>query len=206
MKFLATLGILLVAFVVVVAIIWAIFFRKKFTLLKLFMQILGLVLLPFKLILKLFGLGGTAETGISIDVPSLPSDPLTFDLPSIQSTQTEVVRHEIQECPPCNVKCPDAPAAQDCRALEMEITYLKDMVKFVGSMAKRENAINAQYRELYPGFSVMSPHVRKLSHEHNFLKNQLREDESQWTYFKNYFTKLSGIPSTASAVHYDLMV
>jgi len=50
----------------------------------------------------------------------------------------------------------------------------------------------------------MSPEVRRLSYEYNFLKNEMREDENKWTYFKNYFTKLSGIPSTSSAIHYDL--
>lgn len=100
----------------------------------------------------------------------------------------------------------EVPDTSNEKAMECEIRYLKNMVRFVGAMAMRENAINAQYRELYPGFSVMSPHVQRLSHEYNFLKNQLREDDNQWTYFKNYFTKLSGIPSASSAVHYDLML
>ena len=160
--------------------------------------------MPFKLILNLFGLGGV-ETSSTAAAPA-PTEPKQYEMPSIQSTQTEIVRHEIQECPPCNVTCPEAPPAQDCKPLELEIQYLKNMVRFVGAMAKRENSINAQYRELYPGFSVMSPHVRRLSNEYNFLKNQLRDDENEWTYFKNYFTKLSGIPSTSSAVHYDLML
>lgn len=202
MKFLAGLAVLLIAFIVVMGLVWVIFFRRKFTLWELLKKVLNLALLPFRLILKLFGLGKGEEE------PAAPtSEPtVVHDMPSIQSTHTEVVRHEIQECPPCNVTCPEPPAGQDCSPLELEIRYLKNMVRFVGSMAKRENAINAQYRELYPGFSVMSPHVRKLSTEYNFLKNQIREDENQWTYFKNYFTKLSGIPSTSSAVHYDLML
>jgi hypothetical protein len=204
MSFLLGFAILLIAILAVFAIIWFIFFRQKFTLWELFKKILNLALLPFKLILKLFGIGG-GETPAEPAAPT-PSEPTTYEMPSIQSTQTEIVRHEIQECPPCNVTCPEPPVARDCKPFEMEIRYLKNMVRFVGAMAKRENAINAQYRELYPGFSVMSPHVRRLSHEYNFLKNQLREDENEWTYFKNYFTKLSGIPSTSSAVHYDLML
>ena len=195
MTFLMSLGIVLIALLVIFAVVWLLFFRKKFTLWELFLKIIGLALLPFKLILNLFGL----ERGKTPAETPAPG-------PAVDITQTEIVRHEIAECPPCNVKCPDPPAGQDCGPLEMEISYLKSMVRFVGSMAKRENAINAQYRELYPGFSVMSPHVRKLSHEYNFLKNQIREDDNQWTYFKNYFTKLSGIPSTSSAVHYDLML
>jgi len=208
MIFLAGLAIFLIAIVVIYAIVWFLFFRKDFTLWELFKKIVSLALTPFRLILKLFGLGG-GETPAAAPAPApgpAPSEPQQYQMPSIQSTQTEIVRHEIQQCPPCNVTCPEALPAQDCKPLELEIHYLKNMVRFVGAMAKRENAINAQYRELYPGFSVMSPHVRRLSNEYNFLKNQIREDESEWTYFKNYFTKLSGIPSTSSAVHYDLML
>jgi hypothetical protein len=80
------------------------------------------------------------------------------------------------------------------------------MLKFTGAICKRENAINSQYRELYPGFSVNSPEVQRISAEYNFLKNQIRDDQNEFQYFKNYFTKLTGIPSTSSAVHYDLIV
>lgn len=203
MKILGWIAVIIVALLLVSFLMWGIFFRKKYTLLELFRKLLEFALLPFKLILKLFGIGKNTTTPSPSSPEPTPAP--TIPEPSVPVVQhTEVIKHEIETCPPCNVECPPAPAAKDCKPLEMEIGYLKNMVKFVGSMAMRENAINAQYRELYPGFSVMSPQVRKLSYEYNFLKNQLREDENQWTYFKNYFTKLSGIPSTSSAVHYDL--
>ncbi len=179
-----------VVLIIIVLIVLGIIFRNN----SLVSKLLSLIMLPFKLVLKLFGIG-----------PKIPDIPIAVPI-AMPVTTTQVIKHEIAECPPCNVQCPPAPIPISSKPLEMEIAYLKNMVKFVGSMAKRENAINAQYRELYPGFSVMSPDVRRLSYEYSFLKNQLREDENEWTYFKNYFTKLSGIPSTSSAVHSDLML
>jgi hypothetical protein len=175
--------------IVITAILWAIQGRSTpfgTFLGGMFKQLWNLVLLPFRLILQIFGIGPESAPA--------PAPPTTQE-PTIHSTETTVIKHELAECPPCDVKCPDPPKMPDTRPLEMEIDYLKNMVRFIGSIAQRENAVNAQYRELYPGFSVMSPAVRRLSHEYNFLKRQLREDEGQWTYFQNYFTKLSGIPS-----------
>lgn len=179
---------------VVITTVWAIMFQVD--LLSLLQKILDIALLPFKLFIRLFT--GSSSAGSTGPSPLLPAKP--------QPTVTTITKNEIGQCPPCDVKCPDVPVDNKSGPLELEIRYLKAMLKFVGSIAKRENAINAQYRELYPGFSVMSPAVQRLSTEYNFLKNQIREDESEYSYFKNYFTKLTGIPSTSSAVHYDLMM
>lgn len=211
------LGIVLLAVIIIllITVIWLIFFRDAYSLFALLKMILDLALLPFKLILQLFGWG---QTTITIQGEQQAPPPSQQEQqqpapsqgqqqpPTVHTTQTEIIKHELGECPPCNVTCPEPQPCPDAKPLEMEIGYLKNMIKFVGAMAKRENAINAQYRELYPGFSVMSPHVRRLTCEYNFIKNQLREDENQWTYFKNYFTKLTGIPSTSSAIHYDIVV
>jgi hypothetical protein len=182
------IGIGVAAIIALVVVVWAIFFRKIMGLGELFKKIFEIVLIPFKLILQIFGVGVKSPAAAAAAPPP----------------QIDIVQHQIGTCPPCDVKCPEIPKAQDCKPLELEISYLKKMVKFIGTMAKRENAINSQYREIYPGFSVMSPAVRRLSYEYNYMKNQIRDDENEWTYFKNYFTKLSGIPSTSSAVHYDL--
>ena len=195
MKTLIVVPVILAGLVVLGVIIWAIFLRKRMTFGEAIRRFFSLLFAPIRWFLGLFGGGITVDSG--------PAAPDVTPSPS-SSGSVEVVRHEVGGCPPCELECPDPLPPTDTKPYEMEIRYLKDMVKFVGSIAKRENAINAQYRELYPGFSVMSPHVRRLSHEYNFLKNQLREDENEWTYFKNYFTKLSGIPSASSAVHYDI--
>lgn len=171
--------------------------------------ITGILLWPFKFLLGLFGFIGeeaSAITPLDLDDIKLP-----IPLPSLAkpSVSTKIVRHDVSECPPCevDVKCPPCDDGSGrIEPLELEIKYLKDMVKFSGSIAKRENAINAQYRELYPGFNVLSPHVRKLSHEYNYIKNEIRKDKDEWQYFKNYFSKLTNIPSTTSAVHYDVLL
>lgn len=200
--------IILLLFILIIfaVVLWFIFFRDNlaFSLVDLFKKILDIALLPFKLFIKLFtGLNifGTPPTSIDTSVKPLPTI-----APPTEAPPVEVVKHEIATCPPCNVKCPDVPVDNKSGPLELEIKYLKDMLKFTGSICKRENAINSQYRELYPGFSVNSPEVQRISTEYNFLKNQIRDDANEFQYFKNYFTKLTGIPSTSSAVHYDLIV
>lgn len=179
--------IAIAAFAVLVVITF-VFRRSSFV-----RKLISILMAPINFILRLFG--------IKIGVQKVP---LTGSILN-DSTETTIIQHEIAQCPPCNVNCPEPPVC-DNRPLELEIRYLKNMLKFVGAISKRENAINAQYRELYPGFSVMSPDVQRLSTEYNFLKNQIREDENEWTYFKNYFTKLTNIPSSSTAVHYDLMM
>jgi len=158
---------------------------------------------PIRFLLTLMGFYGGGE---EIPIAPLPILPIP---PSKPALNTVVTKHEITDCPPCNVdvQCPPCnDGSGQIEPLELEIKYLKDMVKFTGAIAKRENAINAQYKELYPGFNVLSPHVRKLSHEYNYIKEEIRKDKDKWQYFKNYFTKLSNIPSTASAVHYDVLL
>jgi hypothetical protein len=164
--------------------------------------IVNVILWPIKFILQVLGLWNEESEGPKpeIKLPDLPEPP-------IPTTSTKVVKHEIAECPPCTNECVCPTCEEtDIRPYELEIKYLKNMAKMVGSIARRENAINSQYRELYPGFSVMSPHVRKISHEYNFIKNQVRQDPEQWQYFKNYFSRITGIPSTSQSVHYDLVL
>lgn len=195
--------IILIIFFFITTMIWFFWYRSEnisygHFLSNMLSKILSIALWPIKFLFSLLGLTSNDET----IVPGLPQ----LKLPEPSKAVT-ITKHEIGTCPPCevDVQCPPCnDHSADIKPLELEIKYLKDMVKFVGSIAKRENSINAQYRELYPGISVLSPHVRKLSHEYNYIKDEIRKDKDEWQYFKNYFTKLTNIPSTTGAIQYDV--
>lgn len=163
--------------------------------------IVNILLWPIRFILQVLGLWpGPPEPEIIVDFPGIIEPPQP-------TTHTEIIKHEITECPPCTNECVCPTCEEtDIRPYETEISYLKNMIKMTGSIARRENAINSQYRELYPGFSVMSPHVRKITHEYDFIKNEIRKDPDQWQYFKNYFSRISGIPSSSQSINYDLVL
>jgi len=209
MGFLYMFLILLVLAIVLSLVIWLMWYRPTgITLGQFFVlvirSIIEILLWPFKFILQVLGIWTVEVVEIIEDeVDVLPE----IIGPPKPTTHTEVIKHEVSECPPCTNEC-NCPTCEetDIRPYELEIKYLKNMVKMTGSIARRENAINSQYRELYPGFSVMSPHVRKISHEYNFIKNEIRKDPEQWGYFKNYYSRISGIPSSSQAVHYDLVL
>lgn len=213
MGVLFTLIMILMLLIVLGLVIWLVWYRNmgiglgEFIVISL-KAIFSIILWPFKFVLQVLGIW-TDEVVDAINdgndvIAELESE---IPIPPIPTTHTEIIKHEMSECPPCTNECV-CPVCEetDVRPYEMEIKYLKNMVKMTGSIARRENAINAQYRELYPGFSVMSPHVRKLSHEYNFIKEELRKDPEEWQYFKNYFSRLSGIPSSSQSVHYDLVL
>jgi hypothetical protein len=159
------------------------------------MKTLGkVVLFPFQVIWRVFGVSpGQSPPTSGTNCPVIPDQK--------ENPPVQVIEHEVSVCPPCELKCPDPQKCPDTKPLELEIDYLKNMLKFVGSICRRENAVNSQFRAVYPGFSIMTPEVKKVSLEYNILKNQMREDEDQWTFFKNYFTRLTGIPSSSSAIH-----
>lgn len=200
--------IVLILSIIISLIIWLIWYRPTGISLGGFIvlvikSIIDILLWPFKFILQVLGIW-TVEV-----VTDVIDEDIEIKLPTppVPTTHTEVIKHEITDCPPCNNEC-NCPKCEetDIRPYELEIKYLKNMVKMTGSIARRENAINSQYRELYPGFSVMSPHVRKISHEYNFIKNEIRKDPEQWGYFKNYYSRISGIPSSSQSVNYDLVL
>ena len=205
------IAVVLVFVFVSALIMWLVWYRSMGisfvgTLTLMMKSIINIILWPVKFILSLLGLWSDSGPGplvssiqSSIQIPLLE--------PPLPITTTEVIKYEITDCPPCTNEC-NCPTCEetDIRPYEQEIKYLKNMVKMIGSIARRENAINTQYRELYPGFSVMSPHVRKLSHEYNYIKNEIRKDDDEWQYFKNYFSRLSGIPSSSQSINYDLVL
>ena len=188
------MSILTAIIIVTTVIIWLVWYRPYGVgfasyLALIFQWIIGVLTWPIRTLLQALGLWRTTDnTNLGILTPMLPNAPL--------ATKTEVIKHEISQCPPCNCNC-ECPECKetDTKPFELEIKYLKDMMRMTGAIARRENAINAQYRELYPGFSVITPSVQKLSEEYNIIKNQIKKDDDEWQYFKNYFTRLSGIPS-----------
>lgn len=185
-------------------VIWSIWYRPSGVTLGGFIilimkSIVNTLLWPIKFLLKILGFLVEEEEEIEIELPIIQAPSPT--------THTEIIKHEITDCPACTNEC-NCPTCEetDIRPYELEIKYLKNMVKLTGSIARRENAINSQYRELYPGFSIVTPHVRKITHEYNFIKDEMRKDAQQWQYFKNYFSRISGIPSSSQPVHYDLVL
>ena len=104
------------------------------------------------------------------------------------------------QCPDC--KCPDCPKC-DCGAIDMElesakskVSYLKWMVRFLGSLVRRENAVNRALMEQCPGLYGVVPFVQQVDSEVNFVKNHVKKDRGAWEYFQQYFTRYSGIPSS----------
>lgn len=207
MRFLYLFLIILIVSICISLVVWLVYYNPRGVSFGQFIvltikAIINILLWPFKFILQVLGIW-------TVEVAEIIDEDIDFKLPipPIPTTHTEVIKHEVSECPPCTNECVCPTCEEtDVRPYELEIKYLKNMVKMTGSVARRENAINSQYRELYPGFSVMSPHVRKISHEYNFIKNELRKDPEQWQYFKNYFSRISGIPSSSQSVHYDLVL
>lgn len=124
-----------------------------------------------------------APADVNSSVPSEPSEPVV------------VTQRVIPECPPCNVTCPPCPEC-DTGPLKDEIGYLKDMARFLGTIARRENAINTTYMMQFPGVSVLSvPKVQSLNYEYNYLRNEFKKNPEKWSYFQNNFAKITGIPS-----------
>lgn len=166
-------------------------------------------------ILGWIGLGGGDDSDVSL--PPLPPTevdlsqqrrpagaaggvPIEAPLPTgtgSVSPIVDVTKTVVSDCPPCSCECPKyEPTICDKTNLEREVAYLKSMSKFLGAIARRENAINMEYGMAFPGYSVLSaPKVQQLNYEYNYLKNEYRKDRGKWDYFKNWFTKLTGIPS-----------
>lgn len=110
----------------------------------------------------------------------------------------------VPPCPPCpDCKCPDCPACncpvndQKLKSATEELNYLKWMVKFLGSIARRENAINRAIMKECPTTFSMIPMIQSTDQEFRFIKKDIGKDQDMLNYFNANFTKLSGIPSTS---------
>lgn len=114
-------------------------------------------------------------------------------------TQTCPVCPVCQACPDC--ECPECPAC-NCGGLDvklesskLEIENLKWMVRFLGALVKRENALNRALLEQCPTLYGMVPFIQQNEAESLFLQNIIKKNAQINQYFQVYFTKLSGLPS-----------
>jgi hypothetical protein len=122
--------------------------------------------------------------------------------PIVQSQCPETKSQSIlPECPDCNCpECPDCNCPvndQKLKSAAAEIGYLKMMVKFLGSISRRENAINRAVMRECPTTFSMVPMIQSADQEFQYIKNDIGLDYSMLGYFKEHFTRLSGIPSTS---------
>ena len=82
---------------------------------------------------------------------------------------------------------------QKLESAQTEIKYLQLMIKFLGSIARKESAINNILINECPGVYGTVP--LSMDAEFNVIKRDIGNDPNTLNYFNNYFTKLSGIPS-----------
>ena len=118
-----------------------------------------------------------------------------------EPTESSQANIRCPECPDCN--CPECP---DCncpvtdeklKSAETENKYLKVMVQFLGSIARRENAINRAVMKECPTTFSMIPMIQEVDQEFSFIKKDIGVNHDMLQYFNTHFTKLSGIPSTS---------
>jgi hypothetical protein len=104
-----------------------------------------------------------------------------------------------QDCPPLSCPpCPDCvcPVSDEkIKSATEEIKYLKWMVRFLGALLRRENAVNRVMGEHCSGTFAMVPMVQKADHETQFVQAHIQKDNDMLNYFQEHFTEYSGIES-----------
>ena len=121
-----------------------------------------------------------------------------------------IVREVPQPCPNCptckcqpcpDVTCPECPDLQcsvtdnQLLAAQAEAKYLKWMVRFIGAIARRENAVNRVMAQQCPGVFGMVPMVQEVDQETQYIQKHIRKDKDMYQYFRSNFSRYSGIPS-----------
>jgi len=69
------------------------------------------------------------------------------------------------------------------------------MVRFLGALMRRENALNRVLSEHCPGSYAMVPLVQKADEETEYVQRFIQKEPEMLRYFQNQFTRYSGIPS-----------
>jgi hypothetical protein len=67
------------------------------------------------------------------------------------------------------------------------------MVRFLGALLRRENAINRVIGEHCPGAFPMVPLVQQVDQETRYVQDHIRKDSGMLDYFQNNFMKYSGV-------------
>ncbi len=195
----SSLFMLLVLLICVFAgsfVMWIVWFRDSGITypqfwLVIFWKIADFIMWPIRLLLYLFGLRPTSDAEIPM-IQVLPK--------SSPPTTPPKAEPNCPECK-CDCNCPqcdiDGYDVEQVKPYKNEIKYLKHMVMLLGKIALRENAVNHLYQEVYDPSEGISPSVTKLANEYDFIKEQVRQDPREWAYFKEYFTPLSSVPSSA---------
>ena len=157
-----------------------------------FGKIADFIMWPIRLLLYLFGLRQTTAAEIPIvhllPKSSAPDKPSTKSDPNCPECKCDC------KCPKCDI---DGYDTEKIKPYTDEIRYLKHMVALLGKISLRENAVNSLYQEMYDPSEGITPDVTKLGNEYDFIKEQIRQDPREWDYFKQYFSQLSSVPSSA---------
>lgn len=131
-------------------------------------------------------------------------DPVDLSEPPPQApdpTASSQANIRCPECPDCNCpECPDCNCPvndQKLKSSERENQYLKIMVKFLGAIARRENAINRAVMKECPTTFSMVPMIQSVDQEFEFIRKDIGVNHDMLQYFNTNFTKLTGIPSTS---------
>lgn len=131
------------------------------------------------------GGGGFSSTQVIIkEVPQACPNPPACKCPECPDCKCP-------ECPDCNCPVTDA----ELKSSKAELEYLKWMVRFLGALLRRENAVNRVMSQHCPGTFAMVPTVQQVDQETQFVQNYIRKDAGMLNYFQQHFTKYSGIKS-----------
>lgn len=150
------------------------------------------------------GASGSSEYSAGVSGSSVGDDSLSAGGPP--GERIIIKEKECPACPAC--KCPECPDCQcpecpkcdcpvrdaDLEASKTEVNYLKWMSRFLGSLVRRENAMNRALMEQCPGLYGVVPFVQQVDSEVDFVKNHIKKDRGAWEYFQKHFTRYSGIP------------
>lgn len=121
-----------------------------------------------------------------------------LDDPAIEPTSAATAAPATPATNDSNKKCPDCICTSndaELKSLTTEVRYLKWMTRLLGSLLRRENAMNRVMSEHCKGTFAMVPLVQKSDQETQYVQNFIQKDPEMLNYFQTHFTQYSGIES-----------